>query len=414
MALEVPDNSRSHQQDVEADRRVDAPRLPVRSRGSGKAKITLGAVRATLAGSVALLASAVVCQLTCSTASAAPAVDGQRTPAVVVAADDRAIRTDVAAAGKAAPLKVYEQIKVPVPANAGLISAEAPNGAVFLAQVGETNKTVVWVVDGNGPVAVAEHVSGAVQALAADSENLYVATFQKLIAFNRRTGNQVGEWAVPRTFLANASDAQLLTLSAFNGKVFVLATLHNDVDIYLVNASSAATPRLVAVSTSAAPGPNGSVYFVRTDHHLSYMSAAGAIIVGPQLAFHPNGLGGGVQFVNAVAGGVVWVVEPAGQGLDATFSSYGQQSLKQVAHWDQPVDGQIVSTESGALVLGGDGFAGCPQHSQGAAGCVYRLSSTGVMKDATAVGSARALLGPEPSVVTSNASGSLTYLDRLT
>ena len=144
---------------------------------------------------------------------------------------------------------------------------------MFLAQTGQTNKTVVWVVDGNGPAAVAEHVSGAVQALAADSENLYVATYQKLIAFDRRTGNRVGEWAVPRTYLANASDAPLLSLSAQNGKVLVLAILRNDVDIYSVNTASAATPHLVAISTSAAPGPDGSIYFVRTDHHLSYVRA---------------------------------------------------------------------------------------------------------------------------------------------
>ena len=385
-----------------------------------EAKIALGAVRATLTGGVALLVSALLCNLTCAAASAvpvaasaAPVLDGQRAPAVMVAAASRAMGANLASAGKTAPLTVYGQIKVPVPAEAGLTAAEAPDGAVFLAQTGQTNKTVVWVVDGSGPAAVAEHVSGAVQALAADSENLYVATYQKLIAFDRRTGNRVGEWAVPRTYLANASDAPLLSLSAQNGKVLVLAILRNDVDIYSVNTASAATPHLVAISTSAAPGPDGSIYFVRTDHHLSYVRASGVTAVGPQLAYHPNGLGGGVQFVNAVAGGVVWVVQPAGQGLDATFSSYSQQSLKPIAHWDQPVDGQIVSTETGALVLGGDGFPGCPQRSQVAIDCVYHLSSNGVMEDATPVGSARTLLGPEPAVITTNASGSLTYLDRL-
>jgi hypothetical protein len=190
-----------------------------------EAKMALGAVRAALTGGVALLVSALLCNLTCGAASAAPVLDGQRAPAVIVVAASRAIGADLTGAGKTAPLTVYGQIKVPVPAEAGLIAAEAPDGAVFLAQTGETNKTVVWVVDGSAPAAVAEHVSGAVQALAADSENLYVATYQKLIAFDRRTGNQVGEWAVPRTYLANASDAPLLSLSARNGKVLVLAIL---------------------------------------------------------------------------------------------------------------------------------------------------------------------------------------------
>ena len=72
--------------------------------------------------------------------------------------------------------------------------------------------------------------------MAAGSENLYVATYKVLIALNRRTGNQVGQWPLPKTYRANASDAQLLSFSASNGKLLVLATLHNDVDISRVTA----------------------------------------------------------------------------------------------------------------------------------------------------------------------------------
>ncbi len=99
------------------------------------------------------------------------------------------------------------RIKIPIATGANSIAAEAPDGAVFLAQVAEAGTTVVWVVDGNRPAAVAEHVSGAVQALAADSENLYVATYQNLLVFDRHSGDEIGHWPVPKTYRANASDA---------------------------------------------------------------------------------------------------------------------------------------------------------------------------------------------------------------
>ena len=130
------------------------------------------------------------------------------------------VRTDL--------LKTEARIKIPVAAGANLIVAEAPDCAVFLAQVGEASTTVVWVVDGNRRAAVAEHVSGAVQALAADSENLYVATYQNLLVFNRRSGDQIGDWPVPKTYRANASDAELLSVSASNGTVVMLAVLNNN------------------------------------------------------------------------------------------------------------------------------------------------------------------------------------------
>ena len=170
---------------------------------------------------------------------------------------------------------------------------------------------------------------------------------------------------------------------------------------------------MVAESTSAAFGPSGSVYFSGGDHHLALMTAVGATIVGPKLTYHPNGLGGGVQFVDAVAGGVIWVVEPAGQGLDATVSSFDARTLKPIAHFFQPVDGQIVGSDTGTLVLGGDGFSHCPQPSQVATECVYRLSSAGALSGSSPVGAASVLLGPDPAVVTTSTTGTVTYLERL-
>jgi hypothetical protein len=374
--------------------------FPCRYRGAaGRARTT----RVGPAAFLALCASIFFGPLQCAPAFASGPGSGQPSMAASV----------MAGASRTGPLKTEARIKIPVAAGANLIAAEAPDGAVFLAPVGEASTTVVWVVDGNRPAAVAEHVSGAVQALAADSENLYVATYKNLLVFNRRSGDEIGHWPAPKTYRANASDAQLLSVSASNGTLVMLATLNNNVDIYRLNTASTSGPHLVAVGTSAAFGPDGSVYFSRGDHHLASMTATGATIVGPKLTFHPNGLGGGVQFVDAVAGGVIWVVEPAGQGLDATFSSFDARTLKPIAHWFQPVDGQIVGSDTGTLVLGGDGFSHCPQPSPVATECVYRLSSAGVLSGSSPVGAASVLLGPDPAVVTTSNTGTVTYLDRL-
>ena len=201
---------------------------------------------------LALLAPSLGVAAVAGAAAAAPA------PATAVVAGSEATSSIV---GKTGPLKVEARIKVPLAAGATFVGAEAPDGAVFLAQVGGVKTTVVWVVDGDGPAAVAEHVTGAVQALAAGSKNLYIVTDKMLVAFNRATGDQIGHWALPKTSRANTSDAQLISISGSNGTVLVLATRNNDVDIYRINSASTSGPRLVAVGTSAAFGPAGSVYY---------------------------------------------------------------------------------------------------------------------------------------------------------
>jgi hypothetical protein len=316
------------------------------------------------------------------------------------------------------PLKISARITLPSTAGetfSSAASAEAPDGAVFMASVNDNGNTVVWVVDADGPAAVAEHVSGVVHALAADAGNLYVATYTALTAFNRQTGNRVESWALPKFSTANVSDEDLLALSAFNGEVLISIVMSNQIDIYRVNAASNAGPKLIAIGTSAAFGSDGPVYFVHSGV-LVRLGADGAATVGPQMADHPNHLGGGVQYIDAVAGGVVWVIEPAGQGEDATLSSYNDKTLTLIARRSAPDTGRIVDTQAGALVLGGDGYSDCPQPSSPnspAPLCVYRLSSTGALSDSIDVGNAWQLLGPYPAVITSNNAGTTSYLERL-
>ena len=45
---------------------------------------------------------------------------------------------------------------------------------------------IAWVVDGNGPAAIAEHVATGIAALAADGTNFYVATYSERVRLQPR------------------------------------------------------------------------------------------------------------------------------------------------------------------------------------------------------------------------------------
>ena len=210
-----------------------------------------------------------------------------------------------------------------------MTAAESPDGAVFAAPQDPTSPApaVAWVIDGNGPALIAEHVPTGIAALAADATNFYVATYSTLFAYNRTSGNQDGQWTMPSVPTANSSNDDLVALAAANGSVFVSVTRGNTVSVYPVNPASATAPHLLVSGLGDAIGSDGSVYYERTDHHLVARRPNGATAVGPVLADTPNGLGGGVQYLDVVAGGAVWVSEPAGQGLDATYTTYDAATL---------------------------------------------------------------------------------------
>jgi hypothetical protein len=292
------------------------------------------------------------------------------------------------------------------------IAAEAPDGAVFFSQLNAKGNSEVWVVDGDTAPAVAEHVAGVVEALAAGPHDLYAATYTRLTAYSRQTGKQVGQWSLPRFSTANTSDAKLVSLSAWDGEVLVSVTMGNNIGIYRVNSAAAAGLEQIAMGTSAAFGPAGSVYFVRADHHLVALSASGVTTVGPVMADKPNGLGGGVQYIEAVAGGLVWVIEPAGQGLDGGFTSYNEATFEPIGHWGGSLTEQVTGTAAGPLVLTGQGVGHCPQPTQGLL-CVERISPTGALSDATPVAAAILLMGPDPAVIGGNSADTRDYLLRL-
>jgi hypothetical protein len=296
---------------------------------------------------------------------------------------------------------------VPVPVSGFEIAAtEGPDGAVFVSAKDPASAApaVVWVVDGNGPAAVAEHVSQGVAALAADATTLYVATYATVTAYNRSTGNQSGQWTLPAITTANSSDDDLVSLAAGGGNILVSITQGDTVSAYRINPGSPAAPALVAQGSSVAIGPGGSVYFARSDNHLVQMTGGGSVVVGPALLDAPNGEGGGVQYVSAVAGGSVWVTEPAGQGLDAQVSTFDASTLQAVATFGGTANEQFVDTVAGVLMTGQPATApACPQDSASSVvSCVYRISASGVATGPLAVGQSVALLGPDPAVIESN------------
>jgi hypothetical protein len=313
------------------------------------------------------------------------------------------------------PLQAGAPIALPFAADR-VTAAESPDGAVFAAPQDPTSPapSIAWVVDGDSPAVIAEHVGTGIAALAADATNFYVATYSVLYAYNRSSGNPDGQWNMPRVNAANGSDENLVSLAAAAGAVLISVTQRNTVSVYRLVPSSSAGPRLIVRSLGAAVGDDGSVYYERGDHRLAALRPSGSTAVGPALADRPNGLGGGVQYVNVVAAGAVWVSEPAGQGLDAAYTTYDTATLAAVGNYGGSVTSSVTDTAAGPLVLEPGGAAACEQAaSASSTSCVSRIDVHGATSDPVGVGAAVTLLGPAPAVIESDTSTGQFDLVRL-
>ena len=301
------------------------------------------------------------------------------------------------------PLQAGSPIALPFAADR-VTAAESPDGAVFAAPQDPTSPSpaVAWVVDGNGPAAIAEHVATGIAALAADTANFYVATYSDVFAYSRVSGNQDGQWTMPTVDATNSSDDDLVSMTAAAGAVLVSVTRGDTVSVYRIDPSSSALPRRRVPGLGAAIGSDGSVYYERADHHLAVLRPGGATVTGAVLNHTPNGLGGGVQYVNDVAGGAVWVSQPAGQGLDAQFTTYDAASLAVLGSYSGTVTSSVVDTAAGPLVLEASGSSpSCPQATSPSS-CVFRIDPHGSVSDPVGVGAAVTLVGPGPAVVVSD------------
>ena len=262
------------------------------------------------------------------------------------------------------------------------------------------------MIDGNGPAQIAEHVATGIAAIAADGTNFYVATYSTLFAYNRPSGNQDGQWTMPPVPAANSSNNDLVALAAANGSVFVSVTRGNTVSVYSRQSGDAAAPHLLLKGLGDAIGSDGSVYYERADHHLAARRPNGATAVGPMLADAPNGLGGGVQYLDVVAGGAVWVSEPAGQGLDATFTTYDAASLNELGSYQGSVTSTVVDSAPARWSSRRPAaIPACPEASPSTpTSCVFNIVPQGTVSNPVGVGSAVTLLGPSPAVVVSDTS----------
>jgi hypothetical protein len=214
---------------------------------------------------------------------------------------------------------------------------------------------------------------------------------------------------------ANSSNSNLVSLAAAGNAVFVSVVRGNSVSVYRIDPSSPAAPRLLVRGLSDAIGPDGSVYYERADHSLVARRPNGATVVGPKLADKPNRLGGGVQYLDVVAAGAVWASEPAGQGLDAKFTTYESSTLHVLGSYSGSVTSTVVDSVAGALMLAPAGSnPACPQASPASpSSCVFGITPQGAATDPVGVGSAVTLLGPSPAVVASNTASGQFDLMRL-
>jgi len=274
---------------------------------------------------------------------------------------------------------------------------------VFLAAQAPVSPSpsVVYVVDGTGPATVAEHFPSGVAALAADATNLYVATYEAVTAFSRTSGNQTAQWSLPPVNAANSSNADLVVMTAAAGSVYVTISEGATVAVYKINPQSTAAPTLTATGFSAAVGRSGTIYYAATDHSLTSLSASGTSTVGPVLADAPNGEGGGVQYVTTVAGGEVWVGEPAGQGEDTQWTTYDATTLKQVGQFSGNLSEMVTDTSGGAVIISSPNSQNpCTAAASGDMDwCMARVSRTGQQTGSQTAYSALALVGPDPVLI---------------
>jgi hypothetical protein len=362
-----------------------------------------------------------------TTTTAAPATG---TGATTITAPTLESGTTLPAPATSGTLAIAASVAVPT-TTGQMAAGEAPDGTVFVASVAlsPTSLTpqIVWVVDGDGPAAVAEHVGAAVNALAADNNYLYVATARGVTSFDRATGNKAASWKLPLSDPTSTPSSTTEAMAAAGGRVLVSLDERDVVSVYRINPDSMAAPKLVAQGSSAVFGPDGTVYYVRTDHRLVALSPDGTLTVGPAMADDPDSSGDGVQYLDTVAEGSVWVEEPADKGAVAEFTVFSP-TLHQTASFNGTEQQQMVDTAAGTLALNAPGSCAAAAVVTGASGatsstaapagagagsCIARYTADGTASDPVPVSSAFQLLGPEPVVLTVDTTDSSLVVQRL-
>jgi hypothetical protein len=315
--------------------------------------------------------------------------------------------------GPTGPLAIFADVSIRggfSTAQAGLVAAQGPDGAVFVAGVAPatTQPQVIWVVDGVQPAAVAEHVTGPVTALAADTANLYAGIGQSVYAYSRTTGALVHRWS------AGALPGSVTQLAIAGDRLWGLLTESDDGPtgapggLVEIDPTSTSTVRTISGITgvfSFAPGSAGVYYVTKQSSQLVEQTNNGDTVTVPTHQSVNLQLSGpsAIQAV-AVVGSWVVLQHDAGQGLDAVLNTYDAGSLAGPS-LSIPFSAaeQLVSTPSGLFVIGNPDTGVCAGGQQT---CVRRFSlsggSGGKVGDPIPLPNdtlATTLIGPYPTVV---------------
>jgi hypothetical protein len=330
--------------------------------------------------------------------------------------------TALPAPGPNAPLAIFADVPIKdafSTAQAGLVAAEGPDGAVFVAGVAtqQPQPQVIWVVDGAQPAAVAEHVTGPVTALAADTANLYVGIASSVYAYSRTTGALVHRWSPTPLPGSGTQVTQVTQLAIAGDRLWGLFTEPDNgptgapgslVEIDPTSISIVRTIPGITGAFSFAPASAGVYYVTKQSSQLVEQTNNGATTSAPTHQGVNLQLSGpsAIQAV-AVVGDQVVLQHDAGQGLDAVLNTYDGASLAGPSpSISFSAAEQLVSTPSGLFVIGNPDTGACAAGQQT---CVRRFSlpggsggSGGNVGDSLALPDdtlATTLIGPYPTVV---------------
>jgi hypothetical protein len=241
-----------------------------------------------------------------------------------------------------------------------------------------------------------------VNALAADAEDLFVATYTTAYQYSRKTGALVEQWTLPPVSRTNTSNQLLVSLTVAGGAVWVFITQGNDIDVYRVTPGSADPPVLVEETLGALVGPDGTLYYERLDGQLVRQDPSDVVTVGQALSTRPAYNGGRAPYIVGLAGGYLWTEQAFGQGVDAGYQGYGDSSLSYGPWKSGTVGAVMVPTLAGGLWRTGAGSSSCPT---GMNSCVLRLSTSAYLSDPYQADPSSVLLGPYPALVEPAATG---------
>ncbi|HTC70012.1 MAG TPA: hypothetical protein VK662_10625 [Acidothermaceae bacterium] len=289
-------------------------------------------------------------------------------------------------------------------AQGGVVAAEGPDGAVFVAGA-VVSPQIVWVVDRTSPAGVAEHVAGPVTALAADTNNLYVGIGKSVYAYSRTTGALVHTWTQTALF------GTVNQLAVAGNRLWGLYTAPDagppvaPAALVEIDPSSNSVVRTVTGITGAfsmASSAAGVYYVTNSSSQVVEQTNDGHTTTAPTKQAVDLQLSGpsAIQAI-AVVGGQLVLQHDAGQGLDAVLNTYDATSL---AGPSAPIPfsaaEQLLSTPSGLFVVGNPDTGACTSGQQV---CVRRFSLSGgnvgtglALPDDT---DASTLTGPDPTVV---------------